>query len=175
MIFNQTEKEERAYLMDIIALLAANIEQMDKAIEDKSKDVMEHKLYLWENLSELDRAEKSAVRQIVTQQVAASESLVEKKKRYRKMMAIPYFGRIDFQEKGQPEVLPLYIGIHSFFNPPNHFASISTYLSVTSATTPFTDACTGRLSAFSAGAPTTSPAFTGSPAFTAATAGAPIL
>lgn len=87
---------------------------MDKAIEDKSKDVMEHKLYLWENLSELDRAEKSAVRQIVTQQVAASESLAEKKKRYRKMMAIPYFGRIDFQEKGQPEVLPLYIGIHSF-------------------------------------------------------------
>ena len=43
MIFNQTEKEEKAYLMDIIALLAANIEQMDKAIEDKSKDVMEHK------------------------------------------------------------------------------------------------------------------------------------
>ena len=77
MIFNQTEKEEKAYLMDIIALLAANIEQMDKAIEDKSKDVMEHKLYLWENLSELDRAEKSAVRQIVTQQVAASESLAE--------------------------------------------------------------------------------------------------
>ena len=29
MIFNQTEKEEKAYLMDIIALLAANIEQMD--------------------------------------------------------------------------------------------------------------------------------------------------
>ena len=120
MIFNRTEKEEKAYLMDIIALLAANIEQMDKAIEDKSKDVMEHKLYLWENLSELDRAEKSAVRQIVTQQVAASESLAEKKKRYRKMMAIPYFGRIDFQEKGQPEVLPLYIGIHSFFNPPTN-------------------------------------------------------
>ncbi len=26
MIFNRTEKEEKAYLMDIIALLAANIE-----------------------------------------------------------------------------------------------------------------------------------------------------
>ena len=75
MIFNRTEKEEKAYLMDIIALLAANIEQMDKAIEDKSKDVMEHKLYLWENLSELDRAEKSAVRQIVTQQVPCPELL----------------------------------------------------------------------------------------------------
>lgn len=120
MIFNRTEKEEKAYLADIIALLAKNIEQMDKAIEDKSKDVMEHKLYLWENLSELDRAEKSAVRQIVTQQVAASESLAEKKKRYRKMMAIPYFGRIDFQEKGQADSLPLYIGIHSFFNPPTN-------------------------------------------------------
>lgn len=50
MIFNRTEKEEKAYLMDIIALLAANIEQMDKAIEDKSKDVMEHKLYLKKQL-----------------------------------------------------------------------------------------------------------------------------
>ena len=57
MIFNRTEKEEKAYLMDIIALLAANIEQMDKAIEDKSKDVMEHKLYLWENLSEREAEE----------------------------------------------------------------------------------------------------------------------
>ena len=107
MIFNRTEKEEKAYLMDIIALLAANIEQMDKAIEDKSKDVMEHKLYLWENLSELDRAEKSAVRQIVTQQVAASESLAEKKQRNRKLMAINYFGRIDDHEKGHPNGLPL--------------------------------------------------------------------
>ena len=58
MIFNRTEKEEKAYLMDIIALLAANIEQMDKAIEDKSKDVMEHKLYLWENLSALFRSHR---------------------------------------------------------------------------------------------------------------------
>lgn len=99
--------------MDIIALLAANIEQMDKAIEDKSKDVMEHKLYLWENLSELDRAEKSAVRQIVTQQVAASESLAEK----RNVIANdghPLFRSHRLSRKGQPEVLPLYIGIHSF-------------------------------------------------------------
>lgn len=58
MIFNQTEKEERAYLMDIIALLAANIEQMDKAIEDKSKDVMEHKLYLWKSVRTGPRREK---------------------------------------------------------------------------------------------------------------------
>lgn len=104
MIFNRTEKEEKAYLMDIIALLAANIEQMDKAIEDKSKDVMEHKLYLWENLSELDRAEKSAVRQIVTQQVAASESLAEKKKRYRKMMGpSPISVASTFKKKGNPK------------------------------------------------------------------------
>ena len=119
MIFNQTEKEEKAYLMDIIALLAANIEQMDKAIEDKSKDVMEHKLYLWENLSELDRAEKSAVRQIVTQQVAASESLAEK----RNVIANdghPLFRSHRLSRKRQPEVLPLYIGIHSFFNPPTN-------------------------------------------------------
>ena len=39
-----------------------------------------------------------------------------KKKRYRKMMAIPYFGRIDFQEKGQPEVLPLYTYLNLLYN-----------------------------------------------------------
>ena len=37
MIFNRTEKEEKAYLMDIIALLAANIEQMDKAMKINPK------------------------------------------------------------------------------------------------------------------------------------------
>lgn len=103
MIFNQTEKEEKAYLMDIIALLAANIEQMDKAIEDKSKDVMEHKLYLWENLSELDRAEKSAVRQIVTQQVAASESLAEKRNVIAKWWPFPISGASTFKKKGNPK------------------------------------------------------------------------
>ena len=46
MIFNRTEKEEKAYLMDIIALLAANIEQMDKAIEDKSKDGAKVRAYM---------------------------------------------------------------------------------------------------------------------------------
>ena len=103
MIFNRTEKEEKAYLMDIIALLAANIEQMDKAIEDKSKDVMEHKLYLWENLSELDRAEKSAVRQIVTQQVAASESLAEKKNVIAKWWPSPISVASTFKKKGNPK------------------------------------------------------------------------
>ena len=104
MIFNRTEKEEKAYLMDIIALLAANIEQMDKAIEDKSKDVMEHKLYLWENLSELDRAEKSAVRQIVTQQVAASEVLGrEKETLSQNDRPSPISVASTFKKKGNPK------------------------------------------------------------------------
>lgn len=34
---------------------------MDKVIEDKFKDVMEYKFYLWENLFELDWVEKSVV------------------------------------------------------------------------------------------------------------------
>ena len=37
MIFNGTEKEEKAYLMDIIALLAANIEQMIRPLKINPK------------------------------------------------------------------------------------------------------------------------------------------
>ena len=37
MIFNRTEKEEKAYLMDIIALLAANIEQSNPNNRTKNK------------------------------------------------------------------------------------------------------------------------------------------
>ena len=98
MIFNRTEKEEKAYLMDIIALLAANIEQMDKAIEDKSKDVMEHKLYLWENLSELDR-EKETLSQNDGHPLFRSHRL--SRKRATRSPAIIYRYTLIFQSSHQ--------------------------------------------------------------------------
>lgn len=89
---------------------------MDEVINNNVKDLREYKNYLWENQSELDRAEKSAVRHNVTQAVLSSEAIVERKKRIRKMIEIPYFGRIDFQEDKQKNALPIYIGIHSYYD-----------------------------------------------------------
>ena len=115
-VFNQTEKEEVAYMKGIIKKLGIIITKLDEIINHNIKDLKEYKAYLWENQSELDRAEKSAVRHNVSQAVESSEAIMERKKRIRKMMEIPYFGRIDFQEKGEETVQPIYVGIHSYYD-----------------------------------------------------------
>ncbi len=115
-IFNKTEKEEVAYMKGVIQRLEKIITKLDEVINNNVKDLREYKNHLWENQSELDRAEKSAVRHNVTQAVLSSEAIIERKKRIRKMIEIPYFGRIDFQEKSQKSALPIYVGIHSYFD-----------------------------------------------------------
>lgn len=46
------------------------------------------------------------------------ESVINKRKRLTKILAIPYFGRIDFLEKKEnSKVMPIYIGIHTFYDP----------------------------------------------------------
>jgi DNA helicase-2/ATP-dependent DNA helicase PcrA len=42
------------------------------------------------------------------------ESTIAAKKRIRKLLESPYFGRIDFTMEGRSETLPIYIGVHSF-------------------------------------------------------------
>lgn len=37
--------------------------------------------------------------------------------RLSKLLKSPYFGRIDFTARGAPDALPVYIGIHSFYDP----------------------------------------------------------
>ena len=115
-IFNPTEQDEVSYMKSVIKRLEKIITKLDEIIVNNDKDLREYKNFLWENQSELDRAEKSAVRHNVTQAVMSSEAIVEKKKRIRKMIEIPYFGRIDFQSDKASEPLPLYIGIHSFYD-----------------------------------------------------------
>lgn len=115
-VFNQTEQDEVSYMKSIIKRLEKIITKLDEVINNNVKDLREYKNYLWENQSELDRAEKSAVRHNVTQAVLSSEAIVERKKRIRKMIEIPYFGRIDFQEDKKANSVPIYIGIHSYYD-----------------------------------------------------------
>ena len=115
-VFNQTEQDEVSYMKSIIKRLEKIITKLDEVINNNVKDLREYKNYLWENQSELDRAEKSAVRHNVTQAVLSSEAIIERKKRIRKMIEIPYFGRIDFQEDKKKESVPIYIGIHSYYD-----------------------------------------------------------
>ena len=58
------------------------------------------------------------MRESILNHFALGESVINKRKRLTKILAIPYFGRIDFLEKKEnSKVMPTYIGIHTFYDP----------------------------------------------------------
>lgn len=117
---NQTEQQEKQHLQEVIQRLNHYLEALETMVQGKNKELMEHKSFLWENYSELDHAEKSALREIVTRSVASGENALEKRKKIRKLISIPYFGRIDFREWDSEKEQPVYLGIHAFYDSENN-------------------------------------------------------
>lgn len=116
MVFNQTEKQEKAYLEQIIALLKRSIGSTDVSVKDHVDTLAAYKDYLWNN-KDIDPHEIRSMRESILNHFAIGESVIDKRKRLTKILAIPYFGRIDFQEKKEDSnVMPLYIGIHTFYD-----------------------------------------------------------
>ena len=114
LVQHRTETDEKKYLEIIKDKLSQAITAIDAAVSAHAKDVQDTKNYLYENKAGMDHVEKVSVRQSITQTAIIGESAVAKKKRLAKLINSPYFGRIDFVEKKDPE--PLYIGIHTFFD-----------------------------------------------------------
>lgn len=116
MVFNQTEQQERGYLEQIIALLKRIIGSTDVSVKDHVDTLAAYKDYLWNN-KDIDPHEIRSMRESILNHFAIGESVIDKRKRLTKILAIPYFGRIDFQEeKEDSNVIPLYIGIHTFYD-----------------------------------------------------------
>ncbi len=114
MTFNQTEKEEKSYLQQIIHRLKHIINHTDTSVKDHIDTLAEYKDYLWNN-KDIDPHEIRSMRESILNHFAIGESVIDKRKRLAKIVDIPYFGRIDFQEKaGNNSVIPIYIGIHTF-------------------------------------------------------------
>lgn len=116
MAFNQTEQQERDYLEQIIALLKRTIDHTNVSVKDHADTLAAYKDYLWNN-KDIDPHEIRSMRESILNHFAIGESVIDKRKRLTKILAIPYFGRIDFQkEKEDDNVIPLYIGIHTFYD-----------------------------------------------------------
>ena len=115
-MYNITEKEERQYLATIIEKLDDAIDQVDENVSRYSRELQEHKNYLWENKTGMDAAEKGSMRESITSKAISGEAAVALKARLRKLMKSPYFGRIDFTEEypHSTDAEPVYIGIYSF-------------------------------------------------------------
>ena len=114
MAFNQTEKQEKSYLQQIINRLKQIISHTDVSVKDHVDTLAEYKDYLWSN-KDIDPHEIRSMRESILNHFAIGESVIDKRKRLSKILDIPYFGRIDFQEKSENRpVIPVYIGIHTF-------------------------------------------------------------
>ena len=116
MIFNQTEKQEIAYLQQVIELLKSIISNTDISVKEHVDTLAEYKDYLWSN-KDIDPHEIRSMRESILRHFALGENVIGKRKRLGKILDMPYFGRIDFrEEKEDNRILPVYIGIHSFYD-----------------------------------------------------------
>lgn len=117
MIFNETEKLERAYLQEIINMLKNTIENTDLSVKEHVDTLQEYKDYLWSN-KDIDPHEIRSMRESILNHFALGENVIERRKRLGRILNIPYFGRIDFEEnKPDGNVMPVYIGTHTFYDP----------------------------------------------------------
>ena len=117
MAFNQKEKQEKEYLKQIISFLKKVIGNTDASVKDHVDTLAEYKDYIWSN-KDIDPHEIRSMRESILNHFALGESVINKHKRLTKILAIPYFGRIDFLEKKEnSKVMPIYIGIHTFYDP----------------------------------------------------------
>lgn len=117
MAFNQTEKQEKEYLKQIISFLKKVIGNTDASVKDHVDTLAEYKDYIWSN-KDIDPHEIRSMRESILNHFALGESVINKRKRLTKILAIPYFERIDFLEKKEnSKVMPTYIGIHTFYDP----------------------------------------------------------
>jgi len=116
MIFNQTKQQEKNYLQQILNTIKDAINTTDTSVNEHVETLKEHKDYLWSN-KDIDPQEIRSMRESILNHFALGENVIAKRKRLGKLLDIPYFGRIDFQENcAKSKIMPLYIGIHSFYD-----------------------------------------------------------
>ncbi|ROR27283.1 DNA helicase-2/ATP-dependent DNA helicase PcrA [Mobilisporobacter senegalensis] len=114
---NKIEQQEKIYLKEVRKKLECAYKKVHMQIINTASDVSNVKKYIWENIAELDFAEKAANRIAVTEAIEFGEKAKKERERLLKSKKSPYFGRIDFkcrQEEDNKDGTKYYIGIHSF-------------------------------------------------------------
>jgi DNA helicase II / ATP-dependent DNA helicase PcrA len=113
-MINPTEKDEREYLEIIKEKLLLAVRRVDDSVRQYSEELRQNKQYIYEHQSGLDEADMVAAGQSINRMAFTGESAVARKRKLLKLGQSPYFGRIDF--KTNTETIPVYIGIHTFFD-----------------------------------------------------------
>ena len=103
----------REYLKIVMDQLRHRISQLDQSIVEGQKEIEGMHEYYWENYTEMDQYgyENFDNQQALLHEINASNEKIELRKRFRKMMDSPFFGRVDFCYEGEEEPEIFYIGI----------------------------------------------------------------
>lgn len=112
-----TEAEERDHLRAVRQRIADQLDLQHDRVDSQAREMLDLKKYYSENKSDMDHIEKVGVRQSVDQLGAVGEHSAGGLRRLGKLLKSCYFGRIDFREQSASRESPVYIGIHSFYDP----------------------------------------------------------
>ena len=116
MTFNLSEQQEKSTCNRSSASLTIRFRTPDTSVKEHVETLQEYKDYIWSN-KDIDPHEIRSMRESILNHFALGESVIDKRRRLGKILDIPYFGRIDFEEKKNgSSVLPIYIGIHTFYD-----------------------------------------------------------
>ena len=111
----QRVKEEQ-HLENIILKIKNRIEEVNRALSFGQKEIDNMHDYYWQNYTEMDQYgyENYDNQQALLQQVNANQDQAHLKRRLKRMLDSPYFGRVDFRYEGETDAEAFYIGIGNF-------------------------------------------------------------
>lgn len=100
MVFNQTEKQERSYLQQIITRLKQIISHTDMSVKNHADTLAEYKDYLWNN-KDIDPHEIRSMRESILNHFAIGESVIDKRRRLAQIVDIPYSDESTFKRRAR--------------------------------------------------------------------------
>ena len=115
-------KDGAAFLANVTDKLKKRIADIGQSILEGQKDIEGMHEYYWENYTEMDQYgyENFDNQQALLHQINANEQQINLRKRFRKMLDSPFFGRVDFLFEGDDEPEIFYIGIGNFAEEAGH-------------------------------------------------------
>ena len=119
-MFNKTEKDEKNYLAFVRGEIYNWIDSLAKTIKKCADEISDAQHYFVSAAHEMDTAEKASIEFSIENAQATQEHAIERKEKAERLVASPYFGRVDFIVKGTKETKPIYIGISNFDTEERH-------------------------------------------------------
>ena len=100
-------------MAEVLDCLRQRLSAADASIAAGAKEIEDMHEYYWENYTEMDQYgyEDFDNRQALLQQINANEEQMKLRRRFRRMLDSPFFGRVDFCYEGDEDAEPFYIGI----------------------------------------------------------------